>query len=621
MQILNIQGQTLSGSSLSGEKPYQTHSSAQAGRAFGDVFAERTALAGPTSQTDSPEDERELLAQETEAADGVGDQNSLGIPLDPENVAEPAALVAGKIGRVEKPDSAPELGVADSPKSPDPTTPRQDAPPHWPRMASAWQSDIGLGKTTPSAIQIGTIAPADSSVPSNDTQELAEPKIVNITVGQGSIPAIFPKPNMSSNGSRSPIGKVELSAAQPALTGTNQPLHPTMPSETPFSALPARSGAPTSGSGTAQILLPDSGQHTQSKNTIRMADTPVGNPALGPQGFVTVEAGHSVSPVTAFKPADAIGVKHPDTGVVKAEGPAYARPAATQSLHISEAVAIGSSGVSPLPDTAQPMVQQSQLPQATLGSGRSPATGTSAAPDLTGAQISHQARVRPFGSVPARPKVSDQDGVRLAPIPVNQTTRGPEVRKPDSPATTFASLASAEPVSPIPTDRTLSEIPSDPGKQTLLSFEPISGAATSAAATAPMARYETARLIAAQMADGFPNQPGRPVEISLNPEELGRVRMVLSTTDTGVSVSITTDRPETLDLMRRHADQLSAELRRMGYQDIGFDFGGGSAGRFNHNNNDSLPDHLAGPTSIESETSKPAQTARNAAPGGLDLRL
>lgn len=67
--------------------------------------------------------------------------------------------------------------------------------------------------------------------------------------------------------------------------------------------------------------------------------------------------------------------------------------------------------------------------------------------------------------------------------------------------------------------------------------------------------------------------PDKQVEISLNPEELGRVRMALSRTENGMTVAIMADRPETLDLMRRHIDQLTAELHRLGYTDIGFSFG------------------------------------------------
>jgi hypothetical protein len=51
--------------------------------------------------------------------------------------------------------------------------------------------------------------------------------------------------------------------------------------------------------------------------------------------------------------------------------------------------------------------------------------------------------------------------------------------------------------------------------------------------------------------------------------------MRVSVTETGVSVMIQTERPETGDLMRRHINELADEFRRMGFEDISFQFSGG----------------------------------------------
>ncbi len=66
----------------------------------------------------------------------------------------------------------------------------------------------------------------------------------------------------------------------------------------------------------------------------------------------------------------------------------------------------------------------------------------------------------------------------------------------------------------------------------------------------------------------------RPVELALNPEELGRVRMTLQATDGGMSVQLTVERPETLELLRRNIDLLAAELRQAGYERLSFGFTG-----------------------------------------------
>ncbi|KZY47402.1 hypothetical protein A3731_08105 [Roseovarius sp. HI0049] len=64
-------------------------------------------------------------------------------------------------------------------------------------------------------------------------------------------------------------------------------------------------------------------------------------------------------------------------------------------------------------------------------------------------------------------------------------------------------------------------------------------------------------------------------DIHLNPAELGKVRISLTPSDTGIMVSVLTDRPETLDLLRRHVDLLAQDFRDIGYESASFSFGGG----------------------------------------------
>ena len=65
---------------------------------------------------------------------------------------------------------------------------------------------------------------------------------------------------------------------------------------------------------------------------------------------------------------------------------------------------------------------------------------------------------------------------------------------------------------------------------------------------------------------------GKSVDVALSPEELGRVKLSIIAADNGVVVSILAERPETLELLRRHIDQLSQELRELGYQNPRFSF-------------------------------------------------
>lgn len=91
-------------------------------------------------------------------------------------------------------------------------------------------------------------------------------------------------------------------------------------------------------------------------------------------------------------------------------------------------------------------------------------------------------------------------------------------------------------------------------------------------------RPEAPRMIAAQMAEAFAAKGEQKVEVSLNPQELGQVKMRVVASETGITMIIQTERPETGDLMRRHIHELAEEFRRMGYEDISFEFSGGQAG-------------------------------------------
>lgn len=81
-----------------------------------------------------------------------------------------------------------------------------------------------------------------------------------------------------------------------------------------------------------------------------------------------------------------------------------------------------------------------------------------------------------------------------------------------------------------------------------------------------------ARHVATQVAQVAQSAPSTPVGLALNPEELGRIQLTFVTENGALSVAITAERPETLDLMRRHIDALAQELRSIGYREVNFGF-------------------------------------------------
>lgn len=94
------------------------------------------------------------------------------------------------------------------------------------------------------------------------------------------------------------------------------------------------------------------------------------------------------------------------------------------------------------------------------------------------------------------------------------------------------------------------------------------------AVPASSTRAETAHAVAGQLAAAITAKPGSgAVEISLNPEELGKVSITLASREDGIHFMITADRPETLELMRRHISILASEFQDIGFGDLSFHLG------------------------------------------------
>ena len=113
----------------------------------------------------------------------------------------------------------------------------------------------------------------------------------------------------------------------------------------------------------------------------------------------------------------------------------------------------------------------------------------------------------------------------------------------------------------------------------------------------------------------------RPVELTLNPEELGRVRMTLHATDSGMAVQLIVERPETLDLLRRNIDLLAGDLRQMGYERLSFAFSndqgqGGDPSPRRH-----LADQIKSETMMSQSPALPEPLRLSLGGDGLDLRI
>lgn len=94
-----------------------------------------------------------------------------------------------------------------------------------------------------------------------------------------------------------------------------------------------------------------------------------------------------------------------------------------------------------------------------------------------------------------------------------------------------------------------------------------------------LSRPEAARpaMVINQITDAARVLREGQMEITLFPEELGRVRLTMSPSEAGMTVSIVAERMETLELLRRNIDLLAQDLTDQGFENLQFDFGGSDA--------------------------------------------
>lgn len=113
-----------------------------------------------------------------------------------------------------------------------------------------------------------------------------------------------------------------------------------------------------------------------------------------------------------------------------------------------------------------------------------------------------------------------------------------------------------------------------------------------------------------------------PVALSLAPEELGKLTISIKQDGNFVHVTLTADRPETLDLMRRNANDLIADLRQTGFSGASLSFGQGQKDQnpsFQHADQSHLKNQHS-PQSLLTET-KPTAPSRSRIGAGVDLRF
>lgn len=173
------------------------------------------------------------------------------------------------------------------------------------------------------------------------------------------------------------------------------------------------------------------------------------------------------------------------------------------------------------------------------------------------------AEPRPFGppdpvpqDTPATPKTSGAD-------PATALRGSPYASAPDNDERSRASNAAAP-----------GQTAADPVTAGLVELSP----APALARTGPAPLAEDGLRSApqppphCQIADAVVRSTGGVVEITLAPVELGRLTVVIGTSGAGPRLGVIAERPETLELIRRHSDMLIRDLRDSGLPDAQLTF-------------------------------------------------
>lgn len=109
-----------------------------------------------------------------------------------------------------------------------------------------------------------------------------------------------------------------------------------------------------------------------------------------------------------------------------------------------------------------------------------------------------------------------------------------------------------------------------------LPSQPMVERSSTATMSSPMAvasAPDQHRSVAQQVVIAVTQSGGQITEITLNPEELGRVRMQMTqAVDGGLILHVQAERLDTIDLMRRNSDLLTQEFRALGYGTLTFSF-------------------------------------------------
>lgn len=300
-------------------------------------------------------------------------------------------------------------------------------------------------------------------------------------------------------------------------------------------------------------------------------------------------------PAAAAAPTPA-GAVAPDTGSVADQpGPVAAALSVGGDPALAETPALVIDGADLARGVTAPGAA-SQSPEAAAGSGLPATMAAATRQNDTGQTLPIARNDTPPATVGAKPGFS-----------------GPP-RPDEGPATALAFS---------PTPSPAADPPATAGEAVLALAQILATPVAPSALVSALPVTPHSKSLAATLIEHARNGSTESVELSLAPDELGRLRMSLQPEGDVMRVLLSAERPETIDLMRRHADQLAQEFRQAGFSGATLSFGQWGAGGAAHPQAQVQATAPAAPATVANPlpTAPPPGGQAVAGVGGLDLRL
>lgn len=539
-----------------------------------------------------------------------GKQEPQAIPQDP---VSPVRSIAPRPDRAETNAPAPAPAVADRSSSAVAVAARQIMPANGPVRV---QAAIPENTARPSE------PPQTAPQPRHDTlpppaPAAKRPSATEPASSRGTRDVSGASPSSGAKGPDAPDradaalsrGRSGPAPAEPSIPPVSPragsavpPVRPAAVAAPELTALPPGRGQGTAANAIADAptvphARPESGKRPAAAPAASGPSSPVGKPAklhrmstarpdiaMRP-GHLTDASGKTFirTPPAPAGPAPTAKVRDPGSPIIT--NSTIPSPATVKEPEITERGKAETPLPAPRDALAQPQLSHPERqPRAAL-----PPAGTANPPPLR-ALAEAQARNR-TGIAPTH-----RDGAQAPRSTAPSKGPDAEAPRPAAPSTQAPPQVFAVPVPPPPAQSAPAQAarafaptePYDRGDPELRAQSPgdaprSGGETLTTSRPAPLPTSDgaaTARQIAAQIATGAARGADRPVEVVLNPAELGRVRLSMTASDGMMIVSITADRAETLDLMRRHSDTLAQEFQDIGYEGTKFEFGkGGGDGK------------------------------------------